>query len=91
MIQRSEVEWLLEQCIANENYMLCSMDLGRREVIELCRTWIAVQDAPVGRVPIYALPQKTSTIMAVLDDEIDAYKWNGQRVRLVADTGPSDE
>ncbi len=85
MIQRSEVEALLATATYDINQLPGYMTAVSLETMdELCRTWLAVQDAPSmvvelePRSKLRAVAGNTNTML-------------GQRVRLVADTGSSDE
>ena len=81
-IERGEVEELLE---------FTQLDFGPdsntqlpvpwRTLAELCRTWLAVQDAPVVQAA-YDDSRETTEVIGTAD-----FCWYGLRVRLVRDGG----
>ncbi len=93
MIQRSEVEAMLER--ATGRYASHEWLLDADVMAELCRTWLAVQDAYVGEVDymlegevdgdaVIRLPKASITQHPI----VTSLGWQlGQCVRLVADTG----
>ncbi len=88
MIQRSEVEALLQTAT---DYQLGEWQIDSGVIAELCRTWLAVQDADT-----VAITQCNQIAGASDFDYGDmsaaCQKFKpGQCVRLVADTGVGDE
>lgn len=74
MVERAEVEELLAKLTPREE-LLC----------ELCRTWLAVADAPEGKVTSFDC---AGAWMVDKDDRRGIYaKLRGQRVRLVPTSG----
>lgn len=83
MIDRIVVERLLQACDQRTDI---KVPVGPM-LAELCRTWLAAQDAPVaiitGELELYALEPSDG------DAYVAIGKLEGQRVRLVRDGGES--
>jgi hypothetical protein len=91
-IDRGEVEKMLAACEpGSDTFLQVTEELTRRKLRELCRTWLAVQDAPV--VPV-SEQVAFDTPLAAMDWDSPCFKTTHARIlrcdesgRLVRDGG----
>lgn len=81
-MKREDVQRLLSYAVESEHRGYLLAQAAPRHLAELCRRWLAVEDAPMGTITVDAHPWPT------IDDAEFPDDWQeGKRVRIVPEQG----